>query len=202
MEECTPDQDGQISPPLKLLSDTFSRYTRGKKQKINPLKLWKQTKVWNKWLFQKWYLLGVIKSMAAERHGLLMPRPPSHLSLKQLRGMSLKVFIFKEKLCFVLTVMSCINIFKFLTKKVVRFWCMTCLVSPWILSSRAAQKQTGWWERPPGPLWRLSTTCVWTPGHFHELHPGSGGCDHHSDSRCVNWIEEFLSVWFQGSFRV
>lgn len=73
-----------------------------KKQKINPLKLWKQMKVWNKWLFQRWYLLGVIKSMAAERHGLLMPRPPSHLSLKQLRRMSLKVFILRKSFVFCL----------------------------------------------------------------------------------------------------
>lgn len=55
--------------------------------------------------------------MAAERHGLLMPRPPSHLSLKQLRRMLLKVFIIKKEICFVLTVMSCINILKFPAKE-------------------------------------------------------------------------------------
>lgn len=140
--------------------------------------------------------------------------PPTVASLSQTAAKNvIKSFIIKKELCFLLTVMSCIDILKFLTKKLVRSWCVTCLGSPWILSSRAERKQTGWWERPPGPLWRLSTTCVWTPGHFHELHPGSGGCDHHSDSRYVNWTEElhhvcrevshqFLSVWLQGSFLV
>lgn len=48
-------------------------------------------------VFQKWYLLGVIKSMAAERHGLLMPRPPSHLSLKQLRRMLLIMLLLRKR---------------------------------------------------------------------------------------------------------
>lgn len=151
--------------------------------------------------------------MAAERHGLLMPRPPSHLSLKQLWRILLTFLFFQKLPCLMLTVIICINVITFVTKKQVRFWCVICLASPWILSSRATQKQTGWWERPPGLLWRLSTTRVWTPVHFQELHLRSGDCDHGSDSRCVAPFEDlyhvcrelshqFLGVLFQDSFPV
>lgn len=112
--------------------------------------------------------------------------PPTAAALAQTAVKNIN----KGMKCFI-----CINLLKFLAKKLVRFWCGICLSSPWIRSSRAEQKQTGWWERPPDPLWQLSMTCVWTPVYFHEPPWMPGCCYHHSG--CMNWIEDWYQVWWE-----